>query len=575
MPRIAPYQEIMKMLRDGIGRFVRCLIQPGFGKETTLANNLLRLHERYQAAGLMLLVAALLVPSESFSQLAIGRSKFLGNAVTWGYSIPSNFITYWNQVTPGNDGKWGSVESVQGTYNWSGLDALYNFALTNGIPFKDHNLVWGQQQPGWISSLDSAAQRAAIKAWIDTVGHRFPQMDFIDVVNEPLRAPPDGRNGTANYIRALGGSGATGWDWIVTAFTWARQACAPGVKLLINEYNVLQDNGVASTYIALIDTLKARGLIDGIGIQGHYFEFKSAQGLTPVYSYPVSTLKYNLDRLASATGLPIYISEFDINEPDDSTQLANYKIYFPLFWESPAVKGMTLWGYNEGDTWKVNAYLVRRDGSERPALQWLRRYLAYYLLQPGLVSLIGTNGGPRNPLMIWHPSVAASSYRLQIGTDDLFRNLVVDSTAADTMLRVSPLDANTRYYWHVCAMNASDTGDFSAPVSITTGDTVETGINTFGEIPHSFVLYQNFPNPFNPTTNIKYQIADFGFVSLKVYDILGREVEMLVNERQAPGSYSVNFNAAGLPSGVYFYRIDVVGESRKSFSSAKKLVLVK
>ena len=117
----------------------------------------------------MLLIAVLFVPAESFSQLAIGRSKFLGNAVSFGYQIPSNFLTYWNQVTPGNDGKWGSAEGTQGLYNWSGLDAIYNFALTNDIPFKDHNLIWGQQQPGWISLLDSATQRAAIKAWIDSV----------------------------------------------------------------------------------------------------------------------------------------------------------------------------------------------------------------------------------------------------------------------------------------------------------------------------------------------------------------------------------------------------------------------
>ena len=398
----------------------------------------LHFRERYPALFAGLFVALLLVPSDSYSQLALGRSKFLGNAVTFGYRIPSNYLAYWNQVTPGNDGKWGSVENNQGIFNWSGLDALYNFALTNGIPFKDHNLIWGQQQPSWISQIaDSATQRAAIKAWIDSVGHRYPKMDFIDVVNEPLHAPPDGKNGNANYIRALGGSGATGWDWIVTAFAWARQACAPGVKLLINDYNILQDNGTTNTYIAIIDTLKARGLIDGIGIQGHYFEFKSAQGLTPVYSYSVATLKSNLDRIASQTGLPIYISEFDINEPDDSVQLANFQTYFRLFWEHPAVKGMTLWGYNQGDMWKVNAYLVRTDGSERPAMQWLRKYLAYYLSGPVVASPVGTTGVPRNPLLTWHPSIAASSYRLQIATDEVFMNIVADSTVADTSLPVS------------------------------------------------------------------------------------------------------------------------------------------
>ncbi len=515
-----------------------------------------------------------LPPSRAFSQLAIGRSKFLGNAITYGNSIPTNFLEYWNQVTPGNDGKWGSVENNQGVFNWGGLDATYNFALTNGIPFKDHNLIWGQQQPYWISLLDSASQRAAIKAWIDSVGNRYPQMGFIDVVNEPLNNPPDGaKSGRANYIKALGGSGSTGWDWVVTAFTWARQACAPGVKLLINEFNVLQDNAITNEYISLIDTLKARGLIDGIGIQGHYFEFKRAAYLVAqgqaYYSYPIATLKSNLDRLASQTGLPIYITEFDVDEQDPNTQLENFKIYFPLFWENPGVKGMTLWGYNYGDTWKPYAYLDSA-GVERPALQWLRTYLAKYLLQPAVVAPINTIGEFRNPLMTWHPSIAASSYRLQVGTNDIFTSVVLDSTVADTLLQLPVLDANTKYYWHVCALNASDTGSYSAPVSFTTGDSIVTGVREFGKIPARFALSQNYPNPFNPSTVIEYQLPVSSRVSLRVYDVLGREVATLVDQRQNAGYYSVTFNAGKLPSGVYLYRI-----AADKFSAVQKLVLVK
>ena len=530
------------------------------GKDIAVIQNSVNIGWRSVAACALLIV--LLSSSPSHSQLALGKSKFLGNAITFGNRIPTNYLNYWNQATPGNDGKWGSAESTQGVYTWSWLDNIYNFALSNGILFKDHNLVWGQQQPSWITLLDSAAQRAAVMAWIDSVGRRYPKMDFIDVVNEPFNAPPP-------YKNALGGDGQTGWDWVITAFTWARQYCSPGVKLIMNEYNILQDNSVTSRYIALIDTLKTRGLIDGIGIQGHYFEFKSTAGLTPVYSYPVSTLKYNLQRLGSATGLPIYISEFDINEANDSTQLANYKIYFPLFWESPYVKGITLWGYNYGDTWKPNAYLVRMDGTERPALQWLRTYLAHYLLQPVILSPIGTTGGPRNPLMTWHPSVAASSYQLQVATDDIFANIVSDTTAADTVLRLSPLSANMKYYWHVRAFNASDTGDYSAPVIITTGDTV-LGTRNSARVPNKFNLSQNYPNPFNPTTVISYQLPVNSDVTLKVYDALGREVGSLVEERQLAGEHRVAFSGARLPSGVYFCKM-----SAGEFSAVRKLVLVR
>ena len=94
-------------------------------------------------------------------------------------------------------------------------------------------------------------------------------------------------------------------------------------------------------------------------------------------------------------------------------------------------------------------------------------------------------------------------------------------------------------------------------------------------LPKSFALYQNYPNPFNPSTMISYQLPMDSRVTLKVYDILGREVAALVNERQNPGSYSVTFDASKLPSGVYFYRLIAVGNNGERLVSVKKLVLMK
>ncbi len=88
--------------------------------------------------------------------------------------------------------------------------------------------------------------------------------------------------------------------------------------------------------------------------------------------------------------------------------------------------------------------------------------------------------------------------------------------------------------------------------------------------PEDFVLYQNYPNPFNPLTNIGFQIADFGFVSLKVYDILGNEVATLVYEEKQPGDYEVEFSSNGLTSGIYFCKLSV-----GSSSEVKKMVLMK
>ena len=88
--------------------------------------------------------------------------------------------------------------------------------------------------------------------------------------------------------------------------------------------------------------------------------------------------------------------------------------------------------------------------------------------------------------------------------------------------------------------------------------------------PVSFNLYQNYPNPFNPTTEIKYSILNDGFTTLKIYDMLGREVKTLVNEEKPAGIYNVYFDASKLSSGIYFYSI-----TSGSFHQTRKMVLAK
>ena len=100
---------------------------------------------------------------------------------------------------------------------------------------------------------------------------------------------------------------------------------------------------------------------------------------------------------------------------------------------------------------------------------------------------------------------------------------------------------------------------------------VVTGLaNNGNEIPKQYSLSQNYPNPFNPSTKIKFDLPKQGFVSLKVYDVLGKEVANLVNEVKTPGSYVVNFNGENISSGVYYYRIDV-----GNYVETKKMLLIK
>lgn len=316
--------------------------------------HLYNVHYKKLAKVIAPIVAFFLLNSpQANAQLAGEDCKFLGNIVA--STVPINFNTYWNQITPENSGKWGSVEGTQNSMSWTELDRAYNHALDNGFPFKHHTFVWGQQQPNWISGLDAAEQKEEVEEWIRLYSKRYPETAYIDVVNEPLHAMPDYRN-------ALGGFGETGYDWIIWSFEKAREYL-PNAKLLINDYGILNSAANTANYIKIIKVLQERDLIDGIGVQSHGLE-----------TFDVSVIKSNLDKLAE-TGLPIYVSEYEVDIADDQQQMEVFKEQFQLFWTHKAVKGITLWGYEQGKIWKTNAYLIKSNGVKRPALTWLEQYL--------------------------------------------------------------------------------------------------------------------------------------------------------------------------------------------------------
>lgn len=297
--------------------------------------------------------------------IAAGHAKFLGGA----HSPPQaeGFTHYWNKVTPENGGKWGEVEAERDVMNWDELDAAWRVAQDNDLPFQMHVMVWGNQQPEWIETLPPEEQRAEIEEWFAAVAERYPGIDIVEVVNEPLNDPPSKDDeGGGNYIEALGGDGETGWDWILESFRLARQHF-PDSKLMLNEYSVTNSEDATRRYLEIVRLLQAENLIDVIGVQGHAF------ATTEETSMDVHTA--NLDALG-ATGLPVHVTEFDLDGIDDAVQLGSYQRVFPVFWEHPAVEGMTLWGFRRG-LWRdeQGAYLIREDGSERPALEWLRNYV--------------------------------------------------------------------------------------------------------------------------------------------------------------------------------------------------------
>ena len=258
---------------------------------------------------------------------------------------------------------------------WEGLDKAYQLAKENGLKFKQHTLIWGNQQPTWMDNLSAEEQLEEIEEWISEFCTRYPDTDQIDVVNEARSNKPDGgekSDGTfrANYIEALGGLGDTGADWVIKAFELARKHC-PNAELILNDYGILNNQGNRDQHIAIANMLKNRNLIDAIAAQGHSF---TIENMTQ------EQLKFSLDQIA-ATDLPIYISELDLDAESsnpDNKQLTRYQTLFPVMWEHPDVAGITLWGYVKDHMWRESAYLVYGEdigANERPAMQWIKNYI--------------------------------------------------------------------------------------------------------------------------------------------------------------------------------------------------------
>jgi endo-1,4-beta-xylanase len=307
--------------------------------------------------------------------IATGKAKYLGSAWSPG-NASINFANYFNKVSPENAGKWGSAEPQRDVFNWTDLDTAYNLAKSNGWPFHFHVLVWGNQQPNWIDDLPVEEQLAEIHEWFAAVAARYPGIDILEVVNEPLHDPPCTReNGGGGYCEALGGTGARDtpaeWTWVMNSFRLARQYF-PSAKLMLNDYSIENETPQTTRYINLIKMLKAERLIDVVGLQGHAF----SQAEAP----PMTTYRANLDRIA-AVGFPIHVTELDVDGTDDAVQLAGMRKIFPVYWEHPKVAGVTLWGYKQNSHWRnaQGAWLVwsqaGSEGAHRPAMSYIIKHV--------------------------------------------------------------------------------------------------------------------------------------------------------------------------------------------------------
>lgn len=183
----------------------------------------------------------------------------------------------------------------------------------------------------------------------------------------------------------------------------------------------------------------------------------------------------------------------------------------------------------------------------------------------------GATGTSLTPLLDWQDVSGAATYTVQISTNSSFTSTVLNQTgvtASQFNVPGGTLQNNVLYYWRVSSVNP---GGQSAWSAVWNFRPAMTGLSQVtGEIPKVFRLYENYPNPFNPVTKIKFDIASNSEVKLVVYDLLGKVVTTLVSGNLDAGTFETSFEGSNYSSGVYFYRLDA-----GSYTAIKKMLLTK
>lgn len=175
-------------------------------------------------------------------------------------------------------------------------------------------------------------------------------------------------------------------------------------------------------------------------------------------------------------------------------------------------------------------------------------------------------------ILLWDSNAYATTFRVQVTTDSLFNNtsFFFDTVVANTPLHIRPnfLELGTKYYWRVNATNPLGTSSWS---TIWSFQIRTSGINQISsEIPSEYKLLNNYPNPFNPVTKIRFQTPKTGIVEINIFDITGKKIKGLLKQTVQAGLYEIAFEASGLPSGIYFVQMQSEG-----FSAVNKIALVK
>ncbi|MEQ9375018.1 MAG: endo-1,4-beta-xylanase [Imperialibacter sp.] len=291
----------------------------------------------------------------------------IGNGIAGGWSeadkkiYKEKFLENFNSAVTENAVKWLSMEREKGQVNYATIDSILSFTEANNIPLRAHNLFWGIEkfvQP-WVKEMDDATLRQTLQTRAETVTAKYKgRFVEYDLNNEMIHG---------NYYEDRLGPEIT-----KQMAQWARNG-DPDIKLFLNDYDILTGKRL-DDYMAQIRFLLNQGvLLAGIGVQGHLH----------TDTFDRAELKRCLDSLA-IFNLPIRITEFNMpgqrsqylsdNPPtmtpaQELQRAKEMADYYRICFAHPAVEGILMWGFWEGNNWIKASSLYKRDWSPTPALE--------------------------------------------------------------------------------------------------------------------------------------------------------------------------------------------------------------
>ena len=261
---------------------------------------------------------------------------------------------------------------------------------------------------------------------------------------------------------------------------------------------------------------------------------------------------HEVDQPTSATAGEQISITVTCSAEEEAETIERHMLFGLLVPNDFTVNTVTYEGDFEGTCELLTAETALRDtvGPYKDAQTWYDSTEAYY---------------PSGDDMQWVLFQGIESHTKPGKEDTLWFDVAIDMTVGNTngtynlgyLLSMVNLDFTEEGYMDVSLEN---------PITVTGGTAIDNSVEMVSE----FKLAQNFPNPFNPTTNIGFEIPENSFVTLSVFDMMGREVMQLVNGYREAGSYNVTFDGTDLASGIYFYKLQA-----GNFSRTMKMVLSK